>query len=303
MSKEFEFASLSSIVDDFKKAYEDIDHKVIRIRVGLPVEHNIASFNFVCWRYLSLDPSSTPWDQCSEALERHIKISKRLWIRWLLDGQRENKRADMFLSETDTKLDALETSENKSKRRHSGQSSAALVKAAKREKELEKPGPDMKYFEERQVLTDRPSIKKLRNRPPLTEVNIGVSCKYKIAPALPLKSPRTSRASSRRCLHCQKLRSEMQSVATPVEAHHKNIKKIALKCYSLELVPGSSTINEQLSLLNRQQRPRLHRDLVRNDLRKIKKNLRKSRSATPAESPPNSMNKRKNTFTRRADFR
>eukprot|EP00249_Psilotum_nudum_P016414 c25813_g1_i2 orf=592-1242(-) len=62
MNKELQFESISSIVQNYRQAYEQSEHKLLRISVGLPVEHNIESFNFVCWRSLSLDPCSSSWE-------------------------------------------------------------------------------------------------------------------------------------------------------------------------------------------------------------------------------------------------
>lgn len=60
-SKDLKFQSMSSVIENYKTAYEEQHHVVEKIRVGLPVEHNTRSTNFVCWRHLELDLKDQPW--------------------------------------------------------------------------------------------------------------------------------------------------------------------------------------------------------------------------------------------------
>ncbi|CAK9223472.1 unnamed protein product [Sphagnum jensenii] len=90
MNKDLTFDSISSIVENFKIAYEDQKHTVLKIRVGLPVEHSIVSTNFVCWCHLALNLRVQSWPQCVDALETHAAKGKRLWDLWLLAGKGED---------------------------------------------------------------------------------------------------------------------------------------------------------------------------------------------------------------------
>ncbi|XP_024525379.1 vasohibin-2-like [Selaginella moellendorffii] len=87
--REFEFDSFSSIVSDYKRAYEGHRHTIQKLWVGLPVELNVESYNYVCWRYLTLTPNSQPWIECCAEMDKHFSQSKKLWERWLLEGQGE----------------------------------------------------------------------------------------------------------------------------------------------------------------------------------------------------------------------
>eukprot|EP00898_Chlorokybus_atmophyticus_P009240 jgi/Chlat1/946/Chrsp108S01375 len=51
--------SLSQLVEDYKRRYEEAGHRVLAVRIGLPVEHDLHSPRPVCWRHLSL---SVPLD-------------------------------------------------------------------------------------------------------------------------------------------------------------------------------------------------------------------------------------------------
>lgn len=79
MNKDLTFNSISDIVGNYKAAYEASGHTILKIRVGLPVEHRIQSPNYVCWRHLSLSPGTQSWEQCCEALENHVLKKNRLW--------------------------------------------------------------------------------------------------------------------------------------------------------------------------------------------------------------------------------
>ncbi|XP_002961750.2 vasohibin-2 isoform X2 [Selaginella moellendorffii] len=87
--REIEFDSFSSIVSDYKRAYEGHRHTIQKLWVGLPVELNVESYNYVCWRYLTLTPNLQPWIECCAEMDKHFSQSKKLWERWLLEGQGE----------------------------------------------------------------------------------------------------------------------------------------------------------------------------------------------------------------------
>ncbi|XP_002969550.2 vasohibin-1 isoform X1 [Selaginella moellendorffii] len=87
MNKEFDYDNISSIVENYKRAYENHMHTVLKIRIGLPVEHNVESYNFICWRYLTIAPCTQHWQQCCDEMDRHVQQGKKLWEKWLIEGQ------------------------------------------------------------------------------------------------------------------------------------------------------------------------------------------------------------------------
>lgn len=283
MNKDFNFESISSIVDDYRKAYEQSQHKVLRIRVGLPVEHNVESFNFVCWRHLSLDPSSSLWEQCSEALETHVTQSKRLWERWLLDGQRENKTADMFLKNIEMKpmTGAHDSSSRKQLSRCSLE--ASRFKSVKRRQEPDKQEPAFKLVKRRQALREIRSFGNMSNEPLTSKITAKSTSKMKKVPSSPRrKSPRELAFSARRCSRCQSL-SDGSFVTGPISAttHKKNTKKMALKCYSLELFSGSCRM---LGLHMDEKKPKMNPHQAKKGRSSSKGNFRKTEvSGFPSE--------------------
>ena len=82
MYKKMEFLSLSALYLDFKKHYEEVMHQIIKVRVGLCVEHNILSLNPVCWRYLSIRTMETDEARVCTMLDEHSSNMKRMWDRW-----------------------------------------------------------------------------------------------------------------------------------------------------------------------------------------------------------------------------
>lgn len=70
MNKDLIFDSMSSVIENFKMAYESQGHIVLKVRVGLPVEHSIISPNFVCWRHLNLNLKYTSWAEVDSFWKR-----------------------------------------------------------------------------------------------------------------------------------------------------------------------------------------------------------------------------------------
>ena len=54
-SKDFLFASLSEVLSEYRRCYAKWRHKIVSIKLGLPVEHAIHSRAPVCWRFCRLD--------------------------------------------------------------------------------------------------------------------------------------------------------------------------------------------------------------------------------------------------------
>ncbi|KAG0573139.1 hypothetical protein KC19_VG152000 [Ceratodon purpureus] len=121
MNKDLMFDSMSSVIENFKAAYELQGHIVLKVRVGLPVEHSNTSPNFVCWRHLNLNLRYTSWSDCVDEIDNHAARGKRLWDLWILSGKGEDphkssaiRKAPLDTKEKMKKLssrDAIVTSE------------------------------------------------------------------------------------------------------------------------------------------------------------------------------------------------
>lgn len=82
MNKDLVFNSMSSVIENFTAAYKSQGHIVLKVRVGLPIEHNVVSPNFVCWRHLNLNLRYTSWSECLSEIDKHAAKGKRLWDSW-----------------------------------------------------------------------------------------------------------------------------------------------------------------------------------------------------------------------------
>eukprot|EP00899_Mesostigma_viride_P009676 jgi/Mesvir1/1870/Mv22906-RA.3 len=86
MFKDLVFDSLSALLTDYRESYEKWWHKVLVIRMGLPVEHSLNSYNQVCWRYLCVKPALQSWEQTCADVDAFAGMARRLWDRWVFDG-------------------------------------------------------------------------------------------------------------------------------------------------------------------------------------------------------------------------
>ncbi|CAG9464707.1 unnamed protein product [Pedinophyceae sp. YPF-701] len=90
MYKPPEFASLSDLMADFKRAYERWWHVVLKIRVGLPVDHNLYHAGPVCWRYCHCNLEKVLWEEAAEHIDKHVASAKRRLGTWRLRLERAN---------------------------------------------------------------------------------------------------------------------------------------------------------------------------------------------------------------------
>nr|XP_024358457.1 uncharacterized protein LOC112273664 isoform X2 [Physcomitrium patens]PNR32941.1 hypothetical protein PHYPA_024884 [Physcomitrium patens] len=114
-SIDLEFNSMAGVVNNYKTAYEEQGHVVEKIRLGLPVEHNLKSKNFVCWRYLELDLEVQPWSECVQEINFFAAKAKRLWEIWVRSGKGEDPR-QIYIRQTKRLLASRESSPPKTKR-------------------------------------------------------------------------------------------------------------------------------------------------------------------------------------------
>nr|XP_024370159.1 uncharacterized protein LOC112279716 isoform X1 [Physcomitrium patens] len=134
MNKNICYDSMSSIIEDFKTAYEESDHTILNLKIGLQVEHNIMSPNFVCWEHLCLCPAVQPWPECLAAIEKHASRMKHLWSLWIISGRGDDPtRRSLKCSKKLLSHD--ETSKKKAKLMNRKQEN--LLKSSKYRKEFQ----------------------------------------------------------------------------------------------------------------------------------------------------------------------
>ena len=87
MDRPLKFATLADILEDFKLAYEAACHRLLSIKVGLPVEHDLCSADHVCWRCTVVDVRE-PWSVCAAQLATHVRREDYLRMDWRAHFQR-----------------------------------------------------------------------------------------------------------------------------------------------------------------------------------------------------------------------
>lgn len=73
MWREMRYESLSDLIRSFKDAYERNWHRLLKIKLGLPVSHDATSNEEIVWKYLTLNTcsgSQMDWDEVTRLLER-----------------------------------------------------------------------------------------------------------------------------------------------------------------------------------------------------------------------------------------
>ena len=76
------YDSLSALLLDYKQSYEQWWHTVLKMRIGLPVEHDGFSPFPVCWRCLCVRPDKQAWDAVARQLDAFPKHWRRLSDKW-----------------------------------------------------------------------------------------------------------------------------------------------------------------------------------------------------------------------------
>ncbi|GLC37716.1 hypothetical protein PLESTB_000805100 [Pleodorina starrii] len=79
MDKDLVYDSLADLVSEYKKSYERWWHSLVRVYVGLPLEHDTYYPGPVCWRYLSLSLAGRKsWASHRAALDKFAGQARKL---------------------------------------------------------------------------------------------------------------------------------------------------------------------------------------------------------------------------------
>lgn len=91
MYKDMKYGSMAELLQDYKDAYENLYHQVLKIWVGLPAPNDEFSYSPVCWRYFCF--RGTSWHEMTKSLESDISNSKKLFSKWLVQPGQKNQGA------------------------------------------------------------------------------------------------------------------------------------------------------------------------------------------------------------------
>lgn len=81
--KELVYDSLGELCLEFKRSYERVFHSLKRIKVGLPLSHDVHAGEMVCWSYMTTRLSDL--SAATAALAEHGRCAHRLLEQWRLE--------------------------------------------------------------------------------------------------------------------------------------------------------------------------------------------------------------------------
>lgn len=93
MYKDLVFGSMGELLSDYKASYEGWWHELLKVRVGLPVEHDAYSTAPVCWRYCCLGVQGKDWEKLCEKFDEHCAKAHRLYDKWQVLGPKAKQQS------------------------------------------------------------------------------------------------------------------------------------------------------------------------------------------------------------------
>lgn len=69
---------LSTLIGDFVNAYQTYGHTVLRIKIGLPIIHDLKSFLTINWTALVIQPTKTDRSEYDRELDKIVRIWRQI---------------------------------------------------------------------------------------------------------------------------------------------------------------------------------------------------------------------------------
>eukprot|EP00201_Polytomella_parva_P018054 CAMPEP_0175068984 /NCGR_PEP_ID=MMETSP0052_2-20121109/17960_1 /TAXON_ID=51329 ORGANISM="Polytomella parva, Strain SAG 63-3" /NCGR_SAMPLE_ID=MMETSP0052_2 /ASSEMBLY_ACC=CAM_ASM_000194 /LENGTH=460 /DNA_ID=CAMNT_0016336043 /DNA_START=177 /DNA_END=1556 /DNA_ORIENTATION=+ len=86
MDKELKFESLRDILTNYRESYDMWGHKLLKVYVGLPLDHDLLYNGMAIWRYLHLNAAKHKWSKCCNQLDLFEDHARRLAAKVKLQG-------------------------------------------------------------------------------------------------------------------------------------------------------------------------------------------------------------------------
>ena len=74
------YERLSTLVDDYLCAYKNYGHRVLRIKIGLPVIHDLKSFLYIHWKAIVIQPLKTDKIEYERELDKVARIWRQMSV-------------------------------------------------------------------------------------------------------------------------------------------------------------------------------------------------------------------------------
>jgi hypothetical protein len=69
---------LSTLIDDYLQAYKNYGHTVLRIKIGLPIVHDLKSFLTINWKAIVILPDKTDKIEYERELDKVVRIWRQM---------------------------------------------------------------------------------------------------------------------------------------------------------------------------------------------------------------------------------
>lgn len=92
MYKPLIYETLYELIMNFQDSYKEYCHKLLKVRIGLPINHNSCSYDYIIWRATVLNLSKLESEDIEEKIEKHSRIIRKA------ANQANLKQSSVFLS-------------------------------------------------------------------------------------------------------------------------------------------------------------------------------------------------------------
>lgn len=69
---------LSTLIDDYLQAYKNYGHTVLRVRIGLPIIHDLKSFLTINWTAIVIQPNKTDKIEYERELDKVVRVWRQM---------------------------------------------------------------------------------------------------------------------------------------------------------------------------------------------------------------------------------
>ncbi|CAF1206700.1 unnamed protein product [Rotaria magnacalcarata] len=74
------YERLSTLIDDYVQAYKNYGHTVLRIRIGLPIIHDLKSYLTINWNAITIHPNKTDRIDYERELDKIVRVWRQMSI-------------------------------------------------------------------------------------------------------------------------------------------------------------------------------------------------------------------------------
>ncbi|CAF0757171.1 unnamed protein product [Didymodactylos carnosus] len=78
MYKPLKYDKLSALIDDFILAYKKYGHDVLKVKIGLPIVHDLKSFQTIIWKAIIVSPTKTDKIDYSKEIDKNTRIWRQM---------------------------------------------------------------------------------------------------------------------------------------------------------------------------------------------------------------------------------